>query len=141
MVEEAESLLLGPWHTLGFRLQLFPDSRPAWLGTLSSGALSGCLRSSSAVPTFPTLPDVGSLTHLNKPLRFYYNQDYCFYCYCSCILPSYQHACHLPPERLGDLPRLGTLETWNRILSPEVQSSDTAFFLDGSVPVCLLRRA
>lgn len=39
MVEEAESLLLGPWHTLGFRLQLFPDGGLAWLGTLSSGAL------------------------------------------------------------------------------------------------------
>lgn len=69
MVGEAESLSLGLEDDVGFRPQLSPCDHPAWLGTLISGSLSGCLRPCSASSTFLTCPDIGAPPTVWVPLR------------------------------------------------------------------------
>lgn len=118
MVEEAEPLLMGPWDTLGFRLQPSLYNHPAWLGTLSSGAASGCLRASSAVSTFLIHIGIGVLPANWAPLTqssvsllgFIIIRIFIF----TIIVLASSHfiSIHIvSPRELVDLPQLGRFET------------------------------
>lgn len=124
MAGETEFLLLSPQDVLGFRLQFFLYNHPAWLRTLSLGALFGDLRSSLVASLLPTYPATvalpahwAPLTQISVSLLGFIIIEIVIFTSITLAFSHFINMHVVSPKSLSDLLQFERLETWRKTLA------------------------